>query len=312
MAIARTALVVGPAKVTQNGGTFFTKGNIEPRLDMETLEIATDMHGKVDERVIEVPVEVGFVPEGAWKAVNIAALWPYANPTFGSSVFGAADKPMVLTGNDGAIHTIHASALTKMPSLLLSATKTMIGEARFRGVRKDNTEWTAADTLYSITSGAYADTTFVPAQIKVQRYTAAIVALTGFTSFDTEDGWTIDFDTGLTYITTDGGGAIDAKLTSVSVMAKCKPIGPTSTQIVDALKYQGAGASRGRSIQGANDLVITGEDATTIITINKPGMRQAGFRFGSTVLRQGEIGFVATRTVAAGVPGALFSLAGGA
>jgi hypothetical protein len=311
MAIPRTSLVVGPAKVTQNGGTFFTLGNIEPRLDIETLEIVNDMHGKVDERVIEVPVDVGFVPEGAWMGANIAALWPYGNPTFGASVFGAVDKPMVIHGNDGAIHTIHASALTKMPSLFLSATKTMIGEARFRGVRKDNTEWTAADSLYSITSGAYAHPAFSPANIKVQRYTAAVAGLAGFTSFDTEDGWTIDFETTLTYITTDGGGAVDAKIGNVSVMAKCKPIGPTSQQIVDALKYQGAGASRGRSIAGAADLVITGEDTTTIITINKPGLKQAGFRFGSTVLRQGEIGFVATRSFAAGVPGALFTLAGG-
>ena len=69
-------------------------------------------------------------------------------------------------------------------------------------------------------------------------------------------------------------------------------------------------AVRGASLQaGSADLAITGADGTTIITLKSAQMVGAGYRFGLSVLRNGEVGWVATRPFVAGVPQALFSIA---
>jgi hypothetical protein len=315
----RTALNIGPALCVFGTAKFHTQDAVSVAIAPSTFDISTDAHGFIEKRQDSHQVVVGMTPDGRFNAALAAALWPYASTAIGSSIFTAADVPLVINGRDGRIHTVIAAAITKMPDLILSSTKIMLGSMEFTGVRKKNSLWSVADSLYTIaqTGGdsvwaAY--TEFTSTDIKTQDYTGVWGAQGGFTSIKTQDGWTISFDMSTADIQVDDSGTIDKRLTSVGVMARCSPVGPTSLQIQAAQLYQNTGAARGKS-PGAlptTSLVITGADASTIITIPRAAMVSSGYRFGSTVLGDGEIGFVGQRVVTAGALSSMWTLAAAA
>ena len=317
MSISRAALVQGPAKVVRGSGILFSQDDIAVNIVRNTFDVATDGHGKIEERESDLTVECTFTPDGRWDAATRALLWPYASTLPGTSLFGSSDTPLTLNAADGALHTLVASALTRMPNIVLSSVQTMIGQCQFMGVRSNDTDWSDTDSLYTTATGAlFTDATFAPTtMIKTQDYTGVWGAVTGFGGIQTEAGWTIEFDLQIAPRSVDALGIVDYRFQSLGVMARCVPIGPTPAQILTQLKIQGTGAVRGRSLayntlpSTADDLVITGADGSTIITLKQAGLKTAGFRFGATVLRENEIGFVAAKPFASGVPGALFTLA---
>jgi hypothetical protein len=76
------------------------------------------------------------------------------------------------------------------------------------------------------------------------------------------------------------------------------------------LKSQGTGAQRGRSLAAAGaDLTITGEDTSSIIVLKNANLKEGGFMFGSTVVRDGELAWLATVPFTTGAPGAIMTLA---
>lgn len=324
MSVGRTGLVVGPAKLTHRGATFFSKEDFVINTSLDTFEIKTSPHGKVDERAIEVKAECQVTPEGRYTQTLIDALWlPFANMKIGTSLIGytfvspdvtavnsATDYPLVASALDGQKHTIVAAGVTKPPDIILSATKTMIGAATITGVRGNDLSWTDANSIYKVEAGGeIADATFDPQDIKTQPYTATWGTVDGFADFETEDGFTVSWDVATQEMKTDTAGIVDIRLTQIAVMVKCVPIGPTAAQIQAALHYQGAEA-RGHSLAGVgDDLVITGADTIDYVTIPVASLKTAGYRFGSTVLRNNEIGFVAARTFSGGAQQPLFSLA---
>lgn len=334
MSVGRTGLVVGPAKLVHRGATLFTKDDFEVNTSVDTFNINTSPHGKVDERAIEAKAECSFTPEGRYAAALIGALWsPFANMKIGTSLVGytatingttgaatitavnsSTDEPLVISAADGQVHTIIAAAVTKPPDILLSATKTMIGQATISGVRQNGKAWTDADSLYTIGSADgdtnIADSTFAPSSIRTQPYTAIWTGISGFdTAFESEDGFTVSWDVKTTDMKTDTSGVVDIRLTEIAVMVKCVPIGPTAAQIQAALKYQGSGSARGHSLAGVGaQLQITGADSTNYVTIPTASLKTAGYRFGSTALRNREIGFVAARTFSGGAQQPLFTL----
>ena len=86
------------------------------------------------------------------------------------------------------------------------------------------------------------------------------------------------------------------KLDSVKFMAKCRPYGPTHTQILGKVGAHSAGQKL-----GAADLTLTGPEGKTI-TLTNTEIRGAGFEFGGTQLGTGEIGFVQATTFTGGAP----------
>lgn len=314
----RQSLVTGPAKITYNSATCFTANDVAAKFSEQIVMIKDSAHGIAARRTEEVVVEADYQPEGRWSAAIIAAYWPYANTILGASLHGSSNVPVVMNGADGEIHTIIAAAVHKMPTITLSSTKTIVGAVTMKGVRGNAAEWSDASNLYSVaaTGGSIADATYDPGLIKTQGYKATWGSIAGFSAFDTEDGFTVDFNLQVAPIGTDYYGILDYRFVSLEVMVKCKPIGPTSTQVLASLIAQGTGAKRGRDTRYQNDnatvnpdLVITGQDGIAYVTISAPGVEQAGYRFGATTLRQGEIGFVANRIFTTGVQQPLYTLA---
>lgn len=309
MPITRASIIGGPAKVVFSGGTFFSKGDISLVTDTQTIDVESAVHGKIDERAVNINTEVSFEPVGEWE--NLAVLWPYQTPTTltGKSIFTASDVPLVITGVDGAIYTLAAAAVSRMPDIHIGADKSAIGPVTFAAVRPNaDVSWATGAAPLAITSGAYSDATFGQAAIAIGPSTAAWGAVAGFTALETAAGWDIVFETGIGDVSTDAGGVCDKKLTRVGVMAKCVPVGPTAAQILAAAKL--TGLARGYSMNAQNagvDLVITGTGLT--VTVKAAGLKTSGYKFGSTILRNGEIGFVGTIGFAIGVPAALVVLA---
>jgi len=293
----------------------FSQDDISIDVSHETNILSTSAHGQVDERSSDSIVEATFTPEGRWTSASRALLWPYGNAVPGDSIMGA-DTPTLFHGSDGGLHTIPASAVTSMPSIFLSASRTMIGPVTIRGVRKTGVEWSGAESLYatSPTGSTFADATFAEAELIIQKYTGAWAAIGGFDAIETVDGWTIDFDLQIDPIVTDDLGTVDFRYRSLAVSARCTPVDPLPAEILVAQQIQGTGAARGRSLAAgpgavASDLIITGANGTTVITLKNAALKGVGFRFGASVLREGEIAFVAGRPFTTGVKGAIFTLA---
>ena len=306
--------------VTFNGATFWAKGDIELNINLETFNIETSAHGKVDERVKDVQPTLSFVPSGEWE--SLAVLYPYmsnqsgAIVTVGTEIFRtsggtAGDSPLIIWTLAGTKYTFPAAAVTKMPDLTLASTKTILGQVQFSFVRADGVAWATANSLYTIDEAAGAppaNTLFSPAAIITQPY--ACTWQSPLASFVTKEGITFNFDCSFDTVEVDGTGGIGKTLENVGVMGRCMPVGVLESDVLTAMVLQSTGAARGRSMSltsagaATADFVCTGTGV--VAKVLNAGLKQAGFRFGSTILRVGEIGFVGNRSFPSGVASNLF------
>lgn len=315
----RSALIQGPAKVVytytppSTTVTFHCQDDITTNIIRRTVPIRTAIHGVIDQRDQDIALETSIRPDGRWSTDLISALWPYANSAIGDPLYvGAADKTLVLHGTDGAKHTWASAAVTKMPDLLFSTQATLIGEVGFTGLASDNSTWATASRLLTIGTGASpVDTAFTVSGIKTQAYTGALTGVTGLTSFETLDGFRVSFNLETEDLSLDNQGVYQKVIRSVGVAVRCIPIGPTSAQILSALKIQDTGSVRGRSLDaGSSQFTITGADTIPYLTIPHCSVETGAFRFGSSAqaLRVGEIALVATRNFSSGAQQALWSM----
>jgi hypothetical protein len=311
MGYSRSSLYVGPARCVFNGVSFYSRGNASLAVDRETFKVGSDAFGDFSTRSKDVMVKCGVTPDGIWAAGALPKIWPYGSTIPGTNIHGATDVPLVLHTSASELWTVVAAAITKLPDIFLGNSKTMMGAMEFTGVRKDASDFETADSLYTFasTGGAFADATYASSALKVQTYTGVWAVVDGFHDFHTQDGWTISFDLGVDPVPLESIGSVMHLFQRVGVMAKCKPLGPTPAQIIAAQKIQGDGALGHGEELGQGDLVITGKDASTVITLKNAGLVTAGYQFGTNVLRQGELGWVANRSVALGTLGALWTLA---
>lgn len=303
--MTRSSILRGPAIVTYGGSTFYSKDDIALDLTTDTFDIATSLHGKVDERVISRALKVRFTPSGEWEALGV--LWPYGSALIGSSVFGAG-SPLVIQTRSGTKLTLYDAAVTSMPDIELATSRTLIGPVEFTCIGKDDEAWETAESLVKVEANAWSDTTFSSSSIKTQAYSASWGVASPWSSFVSMSGFRVSFDLRLSPIETDPAGLVDMTIADLGVRCRCVPMNVTESDLVTALKIQGSTNGRGRSLNaGANNLVISATGVS--VTLRGAQMRSGQMTFGTTTPRIGEVEFVSTRTFAAGVAEALFSLA---
>jgi hypothetical protein len=311
MPISRANLITGPARVVRGAGSCYTTDAIALRIDKEQVPIRTDGHGLVDYRDEDVMVKCTFQP-AEWTAASRTLLYPYLNHTPGLAIFGATDTPTTIEDSNAHLHTIVASAVTRMPSLRLAVREAMFGACEITGVRKLASDWATPDSLHTValTGGAFGDGLFTVASLKQEQYTGALTGITGLTAIDTEDGWTVDFETEIAYHKIEESGTVKATLVSISAMARCTPLGVTHANLMAAIRAAGVGFKRGQSVNLTGvDLVITGASTGPVITLKKCEAKGMGYRYGARVLRDNEVGFVATTPFTTGASDAQIVLA---
>lgn len=312
MSLARANLIVGPARNAFNSGVFFTNKDYEIKPAIKRFQIRPLGFSQPDERDEDRMIEWEPEPDGRWNTALIAALWPYLNSTPGASMAGSADVPYVAHGADGGLLTVIAAYVKKMPDILFSSKKSLLGSVGFRGVLGNSLSPSDASAYvtYAASGATFPDSTFDLTQIKTQPYTLAWTGFTGFSAVVGEEGFHVSFNVQSKEIYIDGLGTVDERIQKVSMMIKCKPVGPTAAQILTALKLQGTGNALGSSRQAtAAQAQITGADGINYLTTPKATLVEAGYRFGDDVLRNGEIAWVSTMSHSAGVQAALAVLA---
>ena len=302
--INRTTIIAGPALLQFATQKFWSKGNVEVKIINDRFDIETAHFGKVDERYQDRRVEVSFEPSGAITAGIATVLWPYGATTVGSSILTGTDRPLEIFGRDGRKITVHAAAVTKMPTLRLGSNTTLLSSMTFTGLVKNTTDPTNAAAYYTEAAVTYpGDTGFAIADIKTAAASAVWGASAPWSSFVSETGFEIDFNLKLAPQKVDGIGTVDMTFQSVEVMLKAVPVGPAATDILAKLSPT---SGMGASIAGADNLTVTA--GTVAVLLSKPGITESGLIFGSTAKRVAATTWQATRTVTTGVADALFTV----
>jgi hypothetical protein len=319
MAIDRTTLIRGPAIITWNTYEYYSKDDIVVKFGMSTFDVNTSAMGKVDERLDDRMIEVSFTPVGEWEAASKVGLFPGGSAAAGSSWFGASDLPLVITCIDGTRKlTLHNAQITKIPSLLFGATKTLIGPVTFRAINVNNVEWSNAAAVCTEAAGtgsASSFTNFSAIAVLTQGYTAAWGAITGFTALNSVDGFQADFDLSLVPVTVDSIGLVDYTFDKLDLTLKCQPIGPTTAQMIAALEaggMQGTGAARGKSLNATpvdHNFVISSATVTPFFTARNMSLVSADINYGTQSLRHGECVWKSIRKFTTGTLDAVFTIA---
>lgn len=213
------------------------------------------------------------------------------------------DFPLIIHTFAGVKLTLYNAAVVKMPTIVLSSVKSLLGAITFEAFLRNGADWSTAGSRWAIANEALADTSFAPANVITQAYAAAWGNAAPWSSFETKEGWTIDFNEAFEAVMTDRLRTLTRRLTSLDVSAKAIPAGIDESQMLTKLLLQGNGAVAGRSLSG-DDLSIS---ATGVyVRLYGAALKASSQHFSVGKERMGELSWVATRTFAAGAPNPLF------
>lgn len=309
----RANLITGPGLVTRGTLVTHCKDAIKLKFNQRYADVRPMSHGLIDKRLLGQDVEMSFTPAGYVNTTMIAALWGYfANLNAGASLLTTSDVPTTIKSADGT-GTIIASAITKLPDIILGPDQSFLGPMTIRGVVGTGMALSTPSSLFTYLSDAPStvDTAMTAASFKQQAYTTGTFApATGQaqSSFEAQDRWTISFSVQTEDIYVQGN-LRDIRYTGIEVMARCRPVRPTTTEYL-----AGAGLSAAATIPGraqavvAGSLAITGTDGTTVVTLPLASMVDGGFAWSTGELLQDEIGFFVSRGFSSGAQSALYTV----
>jgi hypothetical protein len=302
----RASLGRGPAQVTFNGVTFFTRDDISAKMTPTWKPVVASMYGQVDsvisDRVYKVPLRLW----GAWE--NLTTLFPAAvmTPVIGASVFSSTtDATLTIWARNGDKLVYTSAAITKVANLYLGVDSDLFAaDVEFSCIRGNTNNPEDANAYYTASvSQALTESAFAKTNFKKVRWTGAWGALGGFTSFVAQKGWQISWEMEVKGVPVDGYGTSDFGLEKFIGQCKCIPVGPTIAQLEAQAADQGV--ALGALLSGISaDLTITGDGGGSVVLKNA-GLKEHGYVFGTEPLRLGECTFETTRGFEAGVAAAV-------
>lgn len=264
--------------------------NWEANVDPKTFDVQTNLGGLLDTRKDDVVGKITFVPLGLVALFDVLFPAIYRAPDIGASVFGASDTPCLCHSKAGKLVTFHCAALTKPPDLVLSATKTLYGQAEITALVKNNSAPNHDNSFFTLSNAALPALPVNKSHVITWPWSAAWG--TTWPEIYAKDGWTVSVEPEIEYVQVDDVGTVDGLLKSVMITAKCRPLNVGEEEILDALRIQGDGADRGASLSLGQTLTI---DGAFTLTINDAILLRGPIRYGSVELRAGEIAFVGQR-----------------
>lgn len=305
MALTRSSIVRGPGMFywgSDNPVALPSIDGINAEVDVKTIDVKTDAEGTIARRRVDVMARITQTPLGLMTQAILDILYPaaYRNPVRGTSIFGAADQPCIVHSKAGQKILFKSAALTKMPPMMLSATKPLFGGMEVMAIRRNGVEWSESDALFVRTAEAYAAPTFDSADVVNQPYTGAWGAY--LPSIVSEAGWTVEPTIGTQPDAIDAYGTNDEILDSAACVARCTPKN-LSEAMLDELQLQGAGVAIGMDERRA-DLVLTG--TKLVVSLYDATFLKGPCRWKGTEIRAGEIAFGASRQETNGVYGPIW------
>jgi hypothetical protein len=263
-----------------------------------TFDKETDAYGIVTKAKTDFQVVVEFEPVGEIEALTV--LFPHGNTTIGASIYGATDKPLVITAAD-ATYTITNAAVTQIPSIRCTANNTAFGSVQFTGIIDKGGNPNLLTDYYSVGAGGSIGALFNPAAIVTAPYTATLGSL----GFSSEAGFEIAFDLSLNPVTVDGMGTVDMALQNLGVNITCIPVGVAENSFDTYFGSLDVGEDLGVATLDISTTTVGGLNfdcaAVQIIDLQK--------RFSPADNRLGQLTLAAKRTFATGAPVALFTVA---
>lgn len=294
----RATIVRGPCKIGYDGATFYSKGGVSLTMTNSTFDKETDAYGIVGKAKTDFQVVVEFEPVGEIEALT--TLFPYGSTAIGGSIYGSADKPLVITSVDQT-YTINNAAVTQMPSIRCTANNTAFGSVQFTGLVDKSGDPSSLADYYSATAGAAIGAAFSPSLIVTAPYQATLGAVGPFYS---EAGFEIAFDLSLNPVTVDGMGTVDMSLQNLGVNITCIPTGALANSFDTYFGSLDVGEDLANSTLDISTSTSGGLNfdclAVQVIDIQK--------RFSPTDNRVGQLTMAARRTFTSGSPNALFTV----
>lgn len=313
----KTYLGVNSVALQANGAT----GQVKATINTKTDDACTAQFGKIAEVVTDVTAEIDVTPFDSWHLLP-TLLPPYLGVTtasgtgdaagalvIGTRPHGAANEPCKIWTPDGRLYNFVRAAITGHPSMKLSSKDPLFGAVKITCLGDPTllagaSSFVLSGNVITETAGTDPGDPFAMTDFVRGRWTGAWGTLAGFggdgsSTLEAEDGWEIVPDIKYHAVTVQGLTR-HMVLDSVSFMAKCRPVGPTQSQIATALLAYTLGQRLGASTN-VGDLVLTGPNSKTI-TLKNTDIKGAGFEFGGTKLGNGELGFVCGMTFTAGAP----------
>lgn len=254
-------------------------------------------------------------------ATNVSVHTTYANAVAGTNpisisagtgiVAAVVNNPLTIQTIDGFLWTFGNVAVSKMANLSLSTVRTAVGEIEFSVYLVDGQDWSGASSLYTYVQNPWpGDTGFAPSSILTGEIGAVWRNMSApWASFDTKDGWEVDFNMELTPVGVDNVGHVCDRLSGLVVRAKAIPIGVRETDVANALYLQGTNAARGRSLNAfGNDLLLSAVANNLGCKIFAAALEGGPALYSNKVDRIGPLSWVATRGFSGSGPNALFSI----
>jgi hypothetical protein len=312
MAINRASIKSGPAKVTFNSATLFTRDDITCRHLPTWQELRSSMHGVLDKVATDFICRVPLRLWGAWE--NLSVLFPSAvtTPNIGSRLFGASDLTLVIHGQNQDRITYQNARITRLADLYLGIDQPIFAaDLEFTCLIKNNTEPSAANAYYLEDTAAYSDTTFAKTNFKQQPYSAVWGTRGGFTAATAEKGWHIGWSLDLDPCYSSCIGTYDMIIRNFAGSARCIPVEATMNQISAQSFSPGASGASGRAMGSllsaqSDDLVITGSGVS--VTLKAAGLTEHSWVWGGP-LRNGEVAWETTVGFTTGTAAARAALA---
>ena len=281
--IIRNTIIQGPCQITFASQTFWSKGDVVLRPVFEYFDVATSTLGRVDQRLRNKSYQITFEPDGRVTAGLLAVLWPYGATVPGTSLFGAADRPLVIFGRDGTKVTVHNAALTQMPAMRLGAGVTLAGQCQFTGLLALSKAVTDAAGYLTVATATYpGDTSFASSEILTQ----PVVSSWGdppWAAFEVEaPGWELQPTMSLSPVGVDSLGTVDMLVQDVQITARAVPIGVSVADMLTAIDASGEmGTSPGAAAQ---DLEITAGAVPTelFVALTQASLTSTEMVWGST------------------------------
>lgn len=298
-----STVIGGPAIITFNSATFYVEKDIQVKITKEYKRRSVGGFGSVPAKLIDVKVEITFIPS-QWK--NTSVMFPYFSSAMGTRVFGNTDKTVVIQSMTEALkYTYTRGAVTSSPKLGLGPRKELLGECTLTAIKANTTELSGANSIVAITDpSAFSDTTFDITKLFDIKYSIAWGA-SPFAAIESEDGVDVDTNYELQPVMVDGA-MVDMWLKDVSATASFKPANLTHANLLTLARLQGVARGTALSPTSANDLVIAGgTSGDPSVTLVKAYVSDIGHKFAAGQHLADTFNFKAARTFTTGAANAI-------
>jgi hypothetical protein len=299
--INRTTLVRGPGSITFDGASIHSETNIVATLVEEYSDSVSSGFGRTGRKLLNRYVEVTAQPS-MW--LNLDKLFPYAATQIEDAIFGATDKPLVITPRNGRTLTVLNASITTLANLKCSAAAALFkSPITWTGLCANNTS-PATLANYFVQGGTVGAGVLLTGFDKTKMFRGRYTGVRNGVTLQSDGGFDIDFALNLEAYRPDGEPTVQFYLKSLEAAVKCRPAGLTEAAYL-ALLNDGVDIGAEAPL---HDIVVAGPSTgSPSITLAKTMVEPGSFVYGGE-LRTGELTFQSVREPATNVLPALWTI----